>query len=118
RSLLRFFQARYVAVEAAQRRPYFLETLKCHAVLTLPLMGDLFRFAALLQRHDQTGDDYIRDGQRQEKLPAEGHELVIAETRQRAADPDVNKDENENPQRNPQDWQKRLQNRRAENRPR
>ncbi len=51
----------------------------------------------LLQRHDQAGDNDVRDGQRQKELPAEGHELVIAETRQRAADPDVNEDENENP---------------------
>src|SRR5450759_3545389 len=44
-----------------------------------------------LQRHDQAGDDDIRNGQRQKKLPAEGHELVITETRQCAADPDVDK---------------------------
>src|SRR5271165_4233933 len=58
--------------------------------------------AALRQRHDQAGDHNIRDGQRQKKLPPEGHELVIAETRQRAADPDVNKDESENPQGKPE----------------
>src|SRR5258708_5821232 len=45
--------------------------------------------------HDETGDNDVGDRQRQQELPAEGHELVIAETGQRAADPYIQKDKKE-----------------------
>src|SRR5215470_6362511 len=59
--------------------------------------------------HDEAGDDDIGDGQRQQKLPSESHQLVIAETRQRAADPYVQKDEEENLHREPKHRQQHLQ---------
>src|SRR5262245_27008362 len=62
--------------------------------------------------HNQAGDDNVRDCQRQQKLPAEGHQLVITEARQRTADPDVDEDKNENLGRKPEHRQQSLANRR------
>jgi hypothetical protein len=55
----------------------------------------LKRRSTLFNRYDKRGHNNICNGQRQQKFPAEGHELVIAEPRQRAADPDVNEHEDE-----------------------
>src|SRR5262245_27154705 len=55
--------------------------------------------------HDETGDNDVGNGQRQQKLPAEGHQLVIAEARQCATDPYIQKDEEENFEREPEHGQ-------------
>src|ERR1700722_14522311 len=47
-------------------------------------------------RHNQAGDNDIGNGQRQKKLPPESHKLVIAESRQRAANPYIEEDKKEN----------------------
>src|SRR5579862_4186523 len=41
------------------------------------------------QRYDQGGHHHVGDGERQQELPAERHQLVITETGQRTAHPDV-----------------------------
>src|SRR5208282_3619087 len=65
----------------------------------------------LLQCHHQGSNHNVRDGERQKKFPAEGHELVIAETRQRAADPDVDENESKYPHGEPENRQQRLHDR-------
>src|SRR6266550_3651308 len=64
--------------------------------------------------HNEAGDHNIGQRQREQKLPAERHQLVIAETRQRTADPDVNKDESDNFQNKPEYRRERLKYRRQE----
>src|SRR5262249_6346725 len=46
--------------------------------------------------HDETRDNDVGNSQRKQKFPAEGHQLVVTEARQRAANPNVEKDEEEN----------------------
>src|SRR6266498_4292997 len=45
---------------------------------------------------EEGGDDHVGKRGREEHLPAEAHQLVITEARQRAADPDVKEQEEEN----------------------
>src|SRR5579884_3836502 len=66
-----------------------------------------------LPSHYKAGDHDIGNGERQQKLPAEIHELVIPETWQRAANPDVQKDKKENLKTEPSDRQKILHNLRS-----
>ena len=72
--------------------------------------------SALSQCH-QRRNHQIRDGQRQQKLPSKRHQLVITETRQRAAHPNIDKQKYKNSQHEPEHRQNDLQNRRPENRP-
>src|SRR5579872_3263810 len=65
---------------------------------------------------DRSGDQ-IHQRQRQQELPAKRHQLVIAEARQRAAHPDVQKEKCNNLGGEPEHGQKCLQNWRAEDRP-
>src|ERR1700724_1943161 len=58
---------------------------------------------------DQAGDDDVRDGEGQQKLPAEAHQLVIAEARRCAAHPDVQKDEEEGLHYKPEERQQGLE---------
>src|SRR5712692_3476460 len=73
-------------------------------------------FFSRLQSHNQPGDNQVRDGQREQKLPSKSHKLVIAEAGQRATNPNVDKEKAENPQHEPEHRQNRLQPRRAEER--
>src|SRR5437899_2534331 len=59
-------------------------------------------------RNDKAGHNNVGQGKREQKLPAERHQLVITEARQRAADPNVNKDESDNFQNEPKDRHQRL----------
>src|SRR5689334_11836759 len=59
-------------------------------------------------RYYKTGYHHIRQRQREQELPAEGHQLVIAEARQRATDPDVNKDKEDDFRNKPENRQKCL----------
>src|SRR5450432_3910554 len=45
------------------------------------------------QHDDGRGDHHVRQGDRQQQLPTEGHQLVVAEAGQRAAHPNVNEQE-------------------------
>src|SRR5216683_2297929 len=47
-------------------------------------------------KNSRSSEHDIGERDRQKQLPAEGHELVIAEARERAAHPDVNEEEDEN----------------------
>src|SRR6266852_8236550 len=47
-------------------------------------------------KNRRSSEHDIGERDRQKQLPAEGHELVIAEARERAAHPDVNEEEDEN----------------------
>src|SRR5229473_5591925 len=46
-------------------------------------------------KEGRSGEHHVGERGRQEQLPAEGHELVIAEARKRAAHPDVDEEEDE-----------------------
>ena len=46
-------------------------------------------------RDHERRNDEVRERQRQQKLPTERHQLVIAETRHGSAHPNVNEDEDE-----------------------
>src|SRR5581483_6792883 len=70
-----------------------------------------------LQSYYQTGNDQISDCQGQQHLPAETHELVVAEARQRAANPDIQKQKAEYAQQKPERRQSSLQPGGAEHRP-
>src|SRR5271156_1642002 len=59
----------------------------------------------------------IGNRQRQQKLPAERHQLVVAEARQRPAHPDIKKEETENLRPKPEQRQQRPQQRRSKQRP-
>src|SRR6185312_9004561 len=60
--------------------------------------------------HDEAGYYDVGDGQRQQELPPKCHELVITEARQRAANPDIEKHEEENLHRKPEHRHQRLNN--------
>ena len=51
----------------------------------------------------EAGDDDVGHGKRQQKLPAEAHELVVTEAGQRAAHPDVEQKEAQNLDDKPED---------------
>src|SRR5712692_3681017 len=55
-----------------------------------------------LQRHNQGRNYQVRDGQRQQELPSESHELVITKARQRSTNPDINKQKAKHPQQEPE----------------
>src|SRR5262249_44325327 len=63
--------------------------------------------------HHKTGKDDVRYGQWQEKLPAECHELVIAEAGERSANPDIKKDEENDFRHKPEDRRYHLPQRRS-----
>src|SRR5437868_10478250 len=70
------------------------------------------------QRHNQTGNDDVCNGERQQKLPPKGHQLVITEAWQRAPHPNVNKNKKEHLQAEPknrgqclQNWRQRVRHR-------
>src|SRR6266850_5127605 len=60
---------------------------------------------------DQRRHHHIRDGQGEQEFPPESHQLVITETRQRAAHPNVNEEKNENFGDEPENGQERTQER-------
>src|SRR5664280_1498043 len=64
------------------------------------------------ERYHQRRDHDVGQRKRQQELPAERHQLVIAEARQRTAHPDVNEKEGHHARHEVQHWQQRLQNRR------
>src|ERR1017187_895008 len=68
------------------------------------------------QREDKTADDDVGDGERQQKLPAEAHQLVIAEARHRRPHPDVEKQETKYLGHEPEDGENRLHDRSAKGR--
>src|ERR1019366_8164022 len=68
------------------------------------------RTRELLQRYNQAGNQNVCDRQRQQELPTERHQLVIAEAGQRAPNPNVNKDERQHLHHEPHNGQERLQN--------
>src|SRR5271166_707632 len=59
----------------------------------------------------------IHDRQRQQKLPAERHQLIVTEARQRPAHPDVKKEKTENLGAKPEQRQQRSQQRWPKQRP-
>src|SRR6478736_3180349 len=56
-------------------------------------------------REPEARAHYVENGQRHQPAPSEVHKLVIAEARQRAAHPHVEKQETENLQDKPEDGQ-------------
>src|SRR5450432_1146137 len=71
---------------------------RCKMRLTAPRIAIAARtknttrgaFILVAPQHDDCGgDDHVGERYRQQQLPAEGHQLVVAETGQRAAHPDV-----------------------------
>src|ERR1700720_4705200 len=48
------------------------------------------------QQNDRGGDHNVRERNREEQFPAEGHQLVITETGQGAPHPDIDEEEKEN----------------------
>ena len=56
----------------------------------------------ILPGHGDRRANQIRQRQRQQKLPAERHQLVVAEARQRPAHPDIEKKKTENLGREPE----------------
>src|SRR5690606_13829031 len=69
-----------------------------------------------LPGHHQPGNQGVGKSDFQQELPAESHQLVIAEARQRAANPDVKKQKREYPEKQPEDRQDHLHPVRTENR--
>src|ERR1019366_2945421 len=51
-------------------------------------MTSMFRKRSGKHSHQEAGDQQVEDGHREHELPREGHQLIVAETRQRAANPD------------------------------
>src|SRR6476660_1889815 len=72
--------------EKQDRVKHFLSGARAQGTLCLRLR---------LQSHYQAGNDDIGDGQREEEFPAEGHQLIVTETWQCAANPNINKDKKE-----------------------
>src|SRR5271157_2907652 len=89
-------------------------------ILTLPAQtarpNESFEIPSLLQRHNQCCDKNVCNRQRQKKLPAKGHQLVITESGKRAPDPNVDKNKGQHFHHEPEHRQHGLQNRRTENR--
>src|SRR5271165_1549361 len=71
----------------------------------------LKRRSTSLHRNHKTGYHNIRNRQRQQKLPAKGHELVVAETWQRPPHPNVDENERKHSYSKPNHGQQRLHNR-------
>src|SRR5580700_4188416 len=63
----------------------------------------------------EAGDNDVGDGDGDEKLPAEAHELVVAEARKRAAHPDIEKEEAEDFGDEPEDREDRREDGTREN---
>src|SRR5271154_6135365 len=61
-----------------------------------------------MQGEDKAGDDDVGHGDGQEELPAEAHELVVAETGERASNPDEEQKEGEDLDDEPEDRQDRV----------
>src|SRR5580698_4920102 len=70
-----------------------------------------------LPRHCNRRCHQIRNRERQQKLPAKRHQLIVAEARQRPTHPDIKKDKAENLGPKPEQRQQRLQQRRPKQRP-
>src|SRR6266571_901978 len=66
------------------------------------------KVATLFKRDHQTGDQEIGNGDGQQHLPSEGHQLVIAKARQRAADPYIKKNKEECFEQKPENRQETL----------
>src|SRR5512143_2109260 len=76
---------------------------KVNAIVRMLLSMATSRPSRVDGQHDRPGDEQVQDGQRQEHLPAEAHELVVAGPRQRAADEDEEGDEAGRLQEEPDD---------------
>src|SRR5215472_2586553 len=92
-------------------------SVKCRFSLALSRCVLSDNWVPFSPRHRDRGGDQVGQRERQQKLPSEGHELVVAEAWQRAAHPDIKKEEDENLGDEPEHRQDGLQNPGAEQRP-
>src|SRR5947199_6142540 len=65
--------------------------------------------------HHEAGEEQVDHGDREHESPGEAHELVVTETRQRAADPDVDEQNEAGFRREPDDGHQRRRNRGNQN---
>src|SRR5450755_974208 len=63
-------------------------TLKPHTTAVAANMRKRMTSISGEERHHEAGDQKVEDGHGEHKLPSEGHQLIVAEARQRAANPD------------------------------
>ena len=69
-----------------------------------------------MQRENETGDDDVGHRQRQQKFPAETHQLVVTETRQRTTHPYIEQKKRKDFDDEPEDRKQRLHDGSAEGR--
>ena len=70
------------------------------------VLGGLLSYAcagSVAECEDEGGDDDVDHGDGQQELPAEAHELVVAEAGEGGADPDVEQEEEEDLDDEPED---------------
>src|ERR1700688_5071237 len=60
------------------------------------------RISWLCQHNRQARDHHVQDRKRKQHLPSEIHQLIVAETRKRAAHPNVNEQKNRNLRQEPE----------------
>src|SRR5437879_451929 len=73
--------------------------------------------SSFLPGHGNRRRHQIRDREGQQRRPAESHQLVVTEARQRPAHPNIKKKKAENLRAKPEQRQQRLQQRRRKQRP-
>src|SRR5579871_2597966 len=60
------------------------------------------------ESHQQSGDQEVEDGHGEHEFPREGHQLIVAEARQRAANPDEDEQERAGFGGKPEERQERV----------
>src|SRR5450755_4576591 len=86
--------------------------LEIGCVCTTTLMPQITAMAAKMRKrmtsmsgeqgHHKAGDQQVKDGHREHELPREGHQLIVAEARQRAPNPDEDEQQNTGLEREPE----------------
>src|SRR5215210_4424350 len=73
---------------------------RCRKVTPKPLIESTTAIS-LLEREEHGGDDEVQRGDREEHLPADAHEAVVAHSRERRAHPDRDEDEERHLEQHP-----------------